>query len=63
MLGRCPMCDEKKMRLTEHHVVEAPPDTGETPSIHLCEDCHTKHERYRNYLRDTCGIDIDRTRQ
>jgi hypothetical protein len=29
--------------------------------IGLCHECHLKHERYRNYLKDECGINIDRT--
>lgn len=26
-------------------------------------DSHDKHEKYRNYLRDICHIDIDRTKK
>lgn len=53
------MCGEKALELTEHHVVEALPDeSGKAKSIVLCNDCHVKHERYRNYLKTECGIDI-----
>jgi len=55
------MCRQPQMSLTEHHVVESPDESGKPPRIHLCENCHKLHERYRNYLRDKCGIDIDRT--
>ena len=61
MIGKCPMCGTKQVELTEHHVVEAPDESGKAPSIQLCNECHVKHERYRNYLRDECGIDIDKT--
>jgi len=62
--GKCPMCQEKGVKLTEHHVVEAPKEkysaTGKPPSIDLCSECHQKHEKYRNYLRDISHIEIDR---
>jgi len=62
-IGECPMCKTKGSKLTEHHVVEAPlDDTGKPHSIDLCPDCHEKHEKYRNYLRDMCHIEIDRTK-
>ena len=61
MIGSCPMCKTKQIELTEHHVVEASDESGKVHSILLCSDCHLKHERYRNYLRDECGIDIDKT--
>ena len=63
MIGKCPMCTAKKIELTEHHVVEAPDGSGKARSMPLCNDCHVKHERYRNYLGDECGIDIGRTGQ
>lgn len=56
------MCQKKGAVLTEHHVVEAPNENGKAPSIDLCEECHMLHERYRNYLRDECQINIDRTK-
>jgi len=61
-VGECPMCQQKGIELTEHHVVEAPDDAGKAHSIDLCRDCHDKHEKYRNYLRDICHIDIDKTK-
>ena len=61
--GVCPMCKTKGIELTEHHVIEAPKkyysETGKAPSIDLCSDCHGKHERYRNYLRDIAHIELD----
>ncbi len=59
--GECPMCKAKGVELQEHHIVEAPDESGKPPSIDLCKECHKKHERYRNYLRDICHINIDRT--
>lgn len=61
-IGSCPMCQKKGVKLTEHHVVEAPDENGKPPSIDLCEECHKRHEKYRNYLRDVCHINIDRTK-
>ncbi len=61
-VGECPMCQKKGVELTEHHVVESPDENGKAPSIDLCNGCHDKHEKYRNYLRDICHIDIDRTK-
>jgi len=55
------MCGTKQIELTEHHVVEAPDTSGKIHSIPLCRDCHIKHERYRNYLRDECGIELDKS--
>lgn len=56
------MCQQKGVELTEHHVVEATDENGKAHSIDLCRDCHGKHEKYRNYLRDICHIDIDKTK-
>ena len=65
--GKCPMCQTKGVKLTEHHIVEAPKKyysaSGKPPSIDLCSDCHTKHEKYRNYLRDISHIEIDRRKE
>ena len=60
-IGKCPMCQTKQIELESHHVVEAPDESGKARTIGLCHECHVKHERYRNFLRDECGIDIDRT--
>lgn len=62
-VGECPICNEKGAKLTDHHVVEAPPSKDGVPKISLCESCHVMHEKYRNYLRDICHIEIDRTRR
>ncbi|MDA7952561.1 MAG: hypothetical protein MPJ05_01885 [Nitrosopumilus sp.] len=59
--GECPICREKGVDLTVHHVVEAPPSGGRPPSINICRDCHDMREKYRNYLRDRCHIDINRS--
>jgi len=62
-IGECPMCQKKAIKLTEHHIVEAAPDKdGKPHSIDLCPECHELHEKYRNYLRDICHIEIDRTK-
>ena len=60
-IGKCPMCQTKQVELETHHVVESPDESGKARTIGLCHECHLKHERYRNYLRDECGINIDRT--
>ena len=61
MIGECPLCKNKKVQITEHHVVEAADESGKAPSIGLCYDCHVQQEKYRNYLKDVCGIYIDKT--
>ena len=62
--AECPMCKTRGITLTVHHVIEAPmkhwSEFGKAPTIELCSDCHKKHEKYRNYLRDISKIDIDR---
>lgn len=57
------MCQRQKLNLTEHHVVEAPDESGEVTRIFLCNECHVLHERYRNYLKDICGVDIDNAKK
>ena len=63
--GECLMCKRKGVKLTPHHVIEAPmkhwSEFGKAPTVDLCSDCHLKHEKYRNYLRDISKIDILRT--
>ena len=58
-VGKCGICNSPGVELTEHHVVEYLDKEGRTPKIDLCRDCHDAHERYRNYLRDECDINID----
>jgi len=57
------MCQTKGVVLTEHHVVEALKKyydkNRNPPSIDLCKECHVKHEKYRNFLRDISHIEID----
>lgn len=62
-LGECPMCQRKAVMLEEHHIVEAPDENGKAPTIGLGTDCHDMHEKYRNYLKDICHINIDRTKE
>ena len=55
------MCQKNGVELIVHHVVEAPKEhwaNGKAPLIGLCADCHPKHERYRNYLKDICHFQI-----
>jgi len=26
----------------------------------MCGECHDQQEKYKNYLKNVCGIDIDR---
>lgn len=60
MKGTCPMCKEKGVDLTKHHVVEAPRDeNGRIRSIGLCDNCHVSHNKYVMALRDN-KIIIDR---
>ncbi|CAI9830792.1 conserved hypothetical protein [Nitrosopumilaceae archaeon] len=62
LVGQCPICGRNGVVLVNHRVVEAHHPDG-IPEIAICDECRIKHDRYSNYLRDTCGIDIDRTRQ
>ena len=62
-IGECRLCKTQKVELKEHHVVEYLDKEGKTPKIMICEDCHLKHEKYKNYLKNVCGIDIDRKNQ
>lgn len=62
MIGKCGICGYNKKPLEEHHVVEAPLEMyneNKPPSTPICAECHLQHEKYRNYLRDECGIEID----
>jgi len=56
------MCQNTGVDLQDHYVVEDPDEKGQPHVIGLCSDCHDKHEKYRNYLRDMCNIKIDRTK-
>ena len=59
-IGQCPVCKDKGVKLTEHHVIEAPKDEeGSEKTIHICKKCHDNQEDYRNALRDNL-IEIDR---
>lgn len=61
-IGKCGICGGVGKILQEHHIVEAPLEKytdDRPPSTYICEECHIQHERYRNYLRDMCEIEID----
>jgi len=47
----------------EHHVVEYLDSENRTPKIDMCGECHDQQEKYKNYLKNVCGIDIDRNNQ
>ena len=62
MKGRCPMCGQNGVDLTEHHVKELGRDeNGHIPTIGLCNECHELHNKYVNALK-THGYDIDKTK-
>ena len=51
MVGVCAMCAERAVKLTEHHVVEAPKDeNGCKRTLDICDICHVKHNLYINAL-------------
>ena len=62
-IGECRLCKTQQVELKEHHVVEYLDKEGLTPKIMICEACHQTHEKYKNYLKNVCGIDIDRKNQ
>ena len=50
-IGQCPVCKDKGVKLTEHHVVEAPKDeNGCKRTLDICDICHVKHNLYINAL-------------
>lgn len=59
-IGKCGLCGSQGVELTEHHVVEYVDEKGRTPKIVICRNCHDTHEKYRNYLKNNCKIDISR---
>ncbi|GKS67759.1 hypothetical protein YTPLAS73_13060 [Nitrosarchaeum sp.] len=62
-IGKCGICKTDKIELTNHHVVEFLDKDGKTPKIQMCRKCHDQQEKYKNYLKNVCGIDIDRKNQ
>ena len=51
MVGVCAMCAKRAVKLTEHHVVEAPNDeNGDQWTLNICDICHGKHNLYINAL-------------
>ena len=59
-MGECGICKTQKTELEEHHVVEFLDTEKRTPKIYICSVCHGQQEKYKNYLKNVCGIDIDR---
>ena len=59
-IGGCGVCGKQKTELEEHHVVEYLDSENRTPKIDMCKECHDQQEKYKNYLKNVCGIDIDR---
>jgi len=62
-VGKCGICGTAKIEFTIHHVVEYLDDKGRTPKITICKKCHDQQEKYKNYLKNVCDIDIDRKNQ
>jgi len=62
-IGECRLCGTQKVELTEHHVVEYLDENGRTPKVVICKSCHDLHEKYKNYLKNNCGIDINRKKK
>ena len=62
-VGQCGICGKQKTELEEHHVVEYLDDEKRIPKIYICGECHDQQEKYKNYLKNACGIDIDRKNQ
>jgi len=59
-VGPCGVCGTQKIELTEHHVIEYLDKESRIPKIYICGNCHLQQEKYKNYLKNVCGIDIDR---
>ncbi len=57
-VGKCGICGTPKIEYTKHHVVEYEDSQGRTPKIDICKKCHDQQEKYRNYLKNVCDIDI-----
>jgi len=62
-MGNCGICKKQKTELTEHHVLEYLDSENRTPKIYICGECHDKQEKYKNYLKNVVGIDINRKNQ
>ena len=62
-IGSCGICGKQKTELEEHHVVEYLDNKKRTPKIYICEICHDQQEKYKNYLKNVCGIDIKRKKK
>ena len=62
-VGKCGICNTQKTELEEHHVVEYRDSEDRTPKIDICKVCHDQQEKYKNYLKNVCGYDINRKNQ
>jgi len=62
-MGSCGICGKQKTELEEHHVVEYLDSKKRTPKIYICGKCHGQQEKYKNYLKNVCGIDIKRKKK
>ena len=62
-VGGCGICGKQKTEREEHHVVEYLDSENRTPKIYICGECHDQQEKYKNYLKNVAGIDIDRKNQ
>ena len=62
-LGKCGICKTPEVELTKHHVVEYLDEQGRIPKIDMCRKCHDQQEKYKNYLKNVCDIDLDRKNQ
>jgi len=58
-IGGCGVWGKQQTELEENHVVEYRDDQGRTPKIDICPECHAQQEKYKNYLKNVCGIDLD----
>ena len=62
-MGSCGICGKQKTELEEHHVVEYLDSKKRTPKIYTCGKCHDQQEKYKNYLKNVCGINIKRKKK
>lgn len=63
MVGVCAICGERGVKLTTHHVVEAPRDeNGQIRTLDICPKCHENHNLYVNALIAN-NIPYDRSKE
>ena len=61
MIDKRHLCGTNKNQIIKHYVVKAADELGKVSRIGLCSSCYVQQEKYRNYLRNVCGNDIDKT--